>query len=161
MVRCSGIDRKAFPDLGHVQELLPEPPRQVQRLVLALLLLVAEAEDQLVPEVVALVAQIHGGFTLRLLDVVGHVLIELLHEYEHVVLIRGDNLLHQIHRERLELVDIGRDHAAVDVGHVVIRGQEVDGELVVVEMLGDVVVVIGLLRLGHPIDVLEDAVVID
>ena len=52
MVRCSGIDRKACPDLGHARDLLSQRLRQAQGLVLVLRLVIAEAENELVPEVV-------------------------------------------------------------------------------------------------------------
>ena len=53
MIRCSGIDRKAFPDLGHARELFPQFLHQAQGLVLVLLLVVAGAEDKLVQKLSA------------------------------------------------------------------------------------------------------------
>ena len=86
-------------------------------------------------------------------------LVELLHEYQHVVLLLGDDLLDELHRENLEYVDLGHDHAPVDVGLVVVRGQEVDGETVVEEIIGDVVAVLGVLDLWDPVGVLQQAIV--
>ena len=54
MICCSGIDREALPDLDHVRQLLPQLLRQAQGLVIALIFVAAaaEAENELIPEVV-------------------------------------------------------------------------------------------------------------